>query len=123
MPLQITGRHMTISDEQREYIDKKVNRLRRLCPKIDEMNFVLSKEKLLYQADATLRAGKVHAKATTSGAHLLEVIDTLVDKIEVQISKNKEKWDDRKKVGREKARTIPGSESEPPDTEDDSEED
>ena len=42
MPLQITGRHMTIEDTHKSYIDKKVNRLRRLCTKIDEMSVTLT---------------------------------------------------------------------------------
>src|SRR5689334_22784174 len=103
MPLQITGRHMSISEEQREYIDKKVNRLRRMCPKIDEMSFTLTKEKLNFEAEANLRAGRIVAQAVVTAAQPLEAIDALVDKLEAQISRSKTKIADKKAAGREKA--------------------
>lgn len=91
MPLQITGRHMSISDEQRDYIDKKVNRLRRMCPKIDEISFTLGKEKLHIEAEGNFRAGRIAAQAFVTASQPFEAIDALVDKLESQICKAKEK--------------------------------
>ena len=97
MPLQITGRHCSISNSQKEYMDKKVERLRRLCTKIDEMHFTISKEKLHYEVEARFRAGKIVAQATCKAEHSYEAIDLLVDKLEAQITKQKEKRDSAKK--------------------------
>lgn len=95
MPLQLTGRHMTIRDELKEYIDKKVNRLRRMCPKIDEMSFTLTKNKLEVLAEGKFRAGKIVAQASVRASQAHEAVDLLVDKLEAQVTKTKKKMNDR----------------------------
>lgn len=105
MPLKLTGRHMTITDETRLYIEKKVNRLRRLAPKIDEMSITLSKtNKLLVDVEASFRAGKIVAQASTRAEHTHEAIDVLIDKLEAQITKAKKKISDKSQAAREAAR-------------------
>ena len=103
MPLQITGRHMSISEEQREYIDKKVNRLRRMCPVIDELSFTLTKEKVLVEAEGNFRAGRLAAQAVVRASQPFEAIDALVDKLEAQISKAKARLTDRQAENPDKA--------------------
>ena len=119
MSLQITGRHMTIEDTHKSYIDKKVNRLRRLCTKIDEMSVTLTREKIHFKAEATFRAGAISARAATNGTQPLEAIDLLVDKLESQVTKAKDKWDKRKGRGRERlfASPLEGEEEEIEETE------
>jgi putative sigma-54 modulation protein len=104
MPLKITGRHMTVSESTRDYIDKKVDRLRRLVPKIDEISFTLAKEKLLIDIEANFRAGKVEAHARTRAEHVNEAIDQLVDKLEAQIAKTRKKITDKSSAARESAK-------------------
>ncbi|MCE5229542.1 ribosome-associated translation inhibitor RaiA [bacterium] len=103
MPLQITGRHMTISADQRQYIDKKADRLRRLCTKVDEMSITLTREKLHHEAECTFRAGSIAVEATISAEQPLEAIDLLIDKVEAQIRKIKTKRSDKKCACRVKA--------------------
>jgi ribosomal subunit interface protein len=102
MPLQLTGRHMTISEEQKQYIDKKADRLRRVCPKIDELTFTLTKEKLNFVADGTFRAGRMSAVGTVTASQPLEAIDLLVDKLEHTLSRQKAKRSDHHLASREK---------------------
>lgn len=104
MPLQLTGRHMTLKQEHKDYIEKKVNRLRRLCPKIDEMSFTLTHEKLKILADGTFRAGVISVQATVAANEALEAIDILVDKLEAQVSKAIKKRNDKTPAARQKAR-------------------
>lgn len=104
MPLKLTGRHMTLKQEHKDYIDKKVNRLRRLCPKIDELTFTLTHEKLRFQADATFRAGVISIQANVTANEPLEAIDILVDKVEAQVSKAIKKRNDKTPAARQKAR-------------------
>lgn len=103
MPLQITGRHMSISDEHREYIDKKVNRLRRMCPKIDELSFTFTKEKVHIEAEGNFRAGRISAQAVVTASQPMEAIDALVDKLEAQICKTKAKMADKQSENPDKA--------------------
>jgi ribosomal subunit interface protein len=97
---------MTIGDVTRQYIDKKVERLRRLVPKIDEMNFTLSKEKLAVCVEASFKAGKIAAQAATKANHAHEAIDMLVDKLEAQITKAKKRVSDKSAAAREAARVA-----------------
>jgi ribosomal subunit interface protein len=104
MPLKLTGRHMVISDATREYIDKKVNRLRRLVPKIDEMSFTLSKERLMVDIEAKFKAGKIAVQARTKAEHTHEAIDVLVDKLEAQVTKARKKLSDKSQAARKAAK-------------------
>lgn len=107
MPLQLTGRHMTITDRQREYIDKKVERLRRLLTKIDEMSVTLTKEKIHFEVEGTVRAGRIFVQASETAEQPMEGIDILVDKLEAQIRKAKNKMQDKHPAdSREKNREI-----------------
>ena len=116
MPLHLTGRHMVITEAQKDYIDKKVDRLRRLCPKIDELSFTLTKEKVSFIADGTLRAGSLSAVGTVTASQPLEAIDILVDKLEHTLSRQKAKRSDHHLTSREKniskAATLAGESGE-----------
>ena len=104
MPLQVTGRHMNLSGEQKQYIQKKVDRLGRLCARIDEMSVTLTREKLRHEAECSFRAGRISVEASVTASRPLEAIDLLVDKVEARIRKAKTKMADMKPASREKAR-------------------
>ena len=101
MPLQITGRHVDISNSQREYIEKKVRRFRKIFAKIDEISFTLILEKREYTVEATFRAGPIHAVTKSSASSALAAIDKAVDRLESQALKIKDKrFGNKKHVGR-----------------------
>jgi ribosomal subunit interface protein len=104
MPLKITGRHMTVSEATQDYIDKKVSRLRRLVPNIDEISFTFTKEKLGVDIEAKFKAGRIVAQARSKAEHVHETIDELVDKLEAQITKVKKKVSDKSNAAREAAK-------------------
>jgi putative sigma-54 modulation protein len=95
MPLQITGRHVEVTAAQREYIDKKVNRLRKHCERIDEMAFTLGAEKLRHVVELNFRAGTIHAFTKVADENVMAAIDKAVDVVEVQIKKAKNKRNDK----------------------------
>lgn len=96
MPLQVIGRQMDVTPTQKGYITKKVERLRRLCPKFDELKFTLEKRKLDTIVDGSVRAGKLTAKASSTDPEPLAAIDAVIDKLELQLSKTKGKIASRK---------------------------
>ncbi len=103
MPLQVTGRHMSIHEDLRSYIDKKADRLRRLCTNIDEMSVTITKEKLHHEAECSFRAGRIGVAAKISAEQAKEAVDLLVDRLEGQIRKAKTKMSDKKPASRAKA--------------------
>lgn len=102
MPLQITSRHMTLSEDQKDYINKKVERLRRACGKLDELHFTITKEKLYFEADGLLRAGTMKVTAMVQASQPMEALDMVVDKLEHTLSRQNAKRVDRSKASRDK---------------------
>lgn len=96
MPLQITGRHVEITEGQKEYIEKKIQRFRRMFDRIDEMAFTLTAERHQIIVEAHFRAGTIHAVTKSADADAKAAIDAVVDKIEVQITKAKKKRSEKK---------------------------
>ena len=91
MPLQITARHLDITEDQKEYIEKKVQRLRKHFPKIDEISVTVSLEKFNHIVEVNFRAGPIHAFTKRSDANLRTAIDKAVSNIEMQSVKAKKK--------------------------------
>ena len=107
MPFQLTCRHMTINSEQRAYCEKKVDHLRHLLGRMDEMKLTLTKEKASYQAEGIVRAGRIAIDAHETAEHPIEAVDTLMDKLEARIRKAKGKMIDKQSsVVRETTREM-----------------
>lgn len=104
MPLKITGRHHEVTQRQREYIEKKVERVRRHFDRIQTMHFILSEEKVSKSCEITFHAGAIHAVVTASDDQdMLAAIDKAVDKLEAKTDKEREKLHEHvKHGGREK---------------------
>jgi putative sigma-54 modulation protein len=102
MPLQITGRHLTVTAQQRNYIEKKLARLRRHFGDIDELAVTIGMEKKRHVVEISFRAGSI--QAFTKGAddgNSLVAIDQATDRLEAQVGKARDKrWRDKKHSGR-----------------------
>ena len=94
MQLSITGHHVEITASLRSYVEKKLERLARHFDHIIDAHCVLTVEKLLHRAEATvhLRGETVHALAEDS--HMYAAIDALADKLDRLARKHKEKMTD-----------------------------
>jgi putative sigma-54 modulation protein len=94
MQLNLTGHHVDITQALREYVTTKLERLERHFDHVMDANIVLSVEKLRHQAEATLYAngGTLHAEAEDEDMYA--AIDALVDKLDRQVKRLKEKITD-----------------------------
>ena len=94
MQLTITGHHVDISPALRDYVDTKLGKLGRHFDHMTDIHCVLTVEKLLHKAEATihLSGGTIHADAVESDMYA--AVDGLVDKLSRQITKHKEKVTD-----------------------------
>ena len=90
MQLSITGHHVEITAALRGYVEKKLGRILRRFDQVIDPHFVLTVEKLMHKAEATLRVRgeTIHAVASEGD------IDALADKLERRIRKHKEKLTD-----------------------------
>ena len=91
MQLNISGHHVELTEALKEYVNEKFQRLERHFDQISNTNVILQVEKLRQIAEATVNisGGELHAKAETEDMYA--AIDALVDKLDRQILKHKEK--------------------------------
>jgi len=93
----VSGRHVEVTDEVRDYVTTKANRLTKYYNRIHEIEVILDHEKEQFSAEMIVRADQKHtfvAKAT--GPDTFALIDEIVLKLERQLNKHKEKNRNRK---------------------------
>jgi putative sigma-54 modulation protein len=92
MQIIVTGQNVPITDALRDYVVAKLERVDRHFDHLNNITVVLSVEKLLQKAEATLNcAGNKTIHAETQAADMYAAIDALADKVDVQVKKHKEK--------------------------------
>jgi putative sigma-54 modulation protein len=103
MKLRITGRHMDITPALRRYIETRFDRLDRYGLKVGSLQVILSVEKLQHRAEAvgTVNGKRVQAKTATN--EMYATIDALLDRVDAQFRKWKERLVNHK-PGKIKAR-------------------
>lgn len=94
MNLQIVGRHLEITPAIREYTTSKLERVIRHFDNVIDVAVILSVEKLKQKAEVTVHvAGKdLHVESIEDD--LYAAIDALVDKLDRQVQKHKQKIQD-----------------------------
>lgn len=95
MQLNITGHHVELTEALKDYTSSKLQKLERHFDHISNVQVTLAVEKQRQVAEAILHiaGGEVHAKAEHEDMYAS--IDLLVDKLDRQILKHKEKQVDR----------------------------
>jgi putative sigma-54 modulation protein len=91
MQLTVTGRQIDVTDSLREYAKNKLARLERHFDQAVDVHMILSVEKLAQRAEATLNAKGKTLHADAEGQDAYAAIDGLIDKLDRQIKKFKEK--------------------------------
>ncbi len=91
MQLSITGLHLDITDAIKDHITSKFTRIERHDDHVTNVHVIISVHKHHQRAEATLHGlgGEIFADAQSND--LYAAIDMLVDKIDRQILKQKEK--------------------------------
>jgi putative sigma-54 modulation protein len=94
MQLSVTGHHIEITDSLRNYVDTKLARLERHFDNMTDIHCILTVEKLEHKAEATIHVGGGKLHAEHIDINMYAAIDILVDKLDRQIKKHKEKLTD-----------------------------
>lgn len=94
MNLNITGHHVEVTPAIREYVSSKVERVVRHFDQVISTHVILSVDKLKQKAEITLhvKGRDIHADAVED--NLYAAIDVVVDKLDRQVVKHKEKITD-----------------------------
>ncbi len=116
MKISIIASHLELDDDTRSYAEKKLQKIETFFGRIMEAVMVLSAEKHRRIAEVTLKAKHTTFHATEETENIRSAIDNVMEKVEIQIKKFKEKLRDSK-------RRIKGLPIETPSEEVDLEED
>jgi len=91
MQLNLTGRHVEITDSLKDYVNTKFAKLERHFDHINNVHVILDVEKLSQKAEATLHVNGGELFASTEHQDMYAAIDSLIDKLDRQVIKHKEK--------------------------------
>lgn len=91
MNLNLTGHHLEITPSIRDYIVSKLGRITRHFDHVIDVNVILSVEKLKQKIEVSVHVRGKDIFAECDDADLYAAIDLLVDKLDRQILKHKEK--------------------------------
>jgi putative sigma-54 modulation protein len=91
MKLKITGRHMDITPALRSYVETRFGRLDRYGLKVGSLQVVLGVEKLQHKAEVVGMVSGKRVQAKTATSEMYATIDALVDRMDTQFRKWKER--------------------------------
>ncbi len=91
MQINLTGHHIDVTDALRDYVDNKFERLSRHFDNVINAHVVLSVEKLEQKAEATLHVNGANVFADSVHEDMYAAIDGLIDKLDRQVLRHKEK--------------------------------
>lgn len=101
MRIEVTGRHVEVTDDVREYINAKAGKLPKFYDRIHQIEVVLDHESEQFTAEMIVRAGHKHTfVASETGPDTFALVDLVVDKIERQLIRHKERERNHKHDGK-----------------------
>lgn len=99
MNIIVTGRNIEITSALKDYAENKVNKFAKYLSSASEATVTLSVQKFMHKAEVLLKSNgnMIQAESVTEEAY--SAIDEVVDKLERQVKKFKEKLTSHRKEG------------------------
>ena len=91
MQINLTGHHLDLTDALRNYVTDKFQRPERHFDYINNVHVILEVDKVRQKAEAKLNVNGGELFATSEEEVMYAAIDSLVDKLDRQVIKHKEK--------------------------------
>jgi putative sigma-54 modulation protein len=91
MQITITGHQIQVTESLRDYVNEKFARLKRHFDRVMDVHVVLEVEKINQKAEATVQVNGATLFAEDVHEDMYAAIDGLVDKLDRQLVKHKEK--------------------------------
>jgi putative sigma-54 modulation protein len=111
MNLNLTGHHLDITPALRDYVVAKLDRVTRHFDHVIDVNVVLAVDKLQHKVEVNLhtRGKDIHVEAVE--ADMYAAIDVLIDKLDRQVLKHKEKRAEHVREGNAIKRDVAADEA------------
>ncbi len=91
MNLNITGRHLAVTASMQEYVQTKLERVMRHFEHMTSASVILSIDNLVHRAEITVHVPGKEIFVEASHSDMYAAIDGLVDKLDRQVLKYKQK--------------------------------
>jgi putative sigma-54 modulation protein len=91
MNLHLSGHHVDVTPAMRDYVTTKFTRITRHFDHVIDVNVILSVEKLKQKIEANVHLSGKDIFVECDDPNMYAAIDALVDKLDRQILKHKEK--------------------------------
>ena len=108
MQINITGHHVDVTPALRAYTTEKMQKLARHFDQVNSIHVILNVEKLQQQAEATVNAAGRTLFATQTATDMYASIDGLVDKLDRQVRRYKDRLTNHQHVKHEPVDTDGG---------------
>jgi putative sigma-54 modulation protein len=117
MQTSVTFKNLDPSDPLKSYVQDKLDRFDRLLDNPAEANVVLSVEKFRHIAEINVNGDRLTINGKEETNDMYSAIDMVLDKLEKQIKKNKQKVRERRTGSKGKTKNLPDAEMSIPDEE------
>jgi putative sigma-54 modulation protein len=91
MQLSVTGQQIDVTDSLRDYVSSKIDKIERHFDLVSDVHCILKVQKLRHTAEATVKVNGSNFFADSTEDDMYAAIDGLVDKLDRQVRKYKEK--------------------------------
>ena len=95
MQVTLSGHHVNITDALRNYVNDKMEKIERHCDQVTSAQVILSVDKLDQKAEANVHVAGNDIFADAVNQDMYAAIDAMVDKLDRQVKKHKEKLNDK----------------------------
>ena len=92
MNLHLTGHHVEITPAIRDYVVSKLERINRHFDHVIDVNVIMTVEKLDQKIEANVHLSGKDIHVTCNDGDMYAAIDALIDKLDRQVIKHKERF-------------------------------
>jgi putative sigma-54 modulation protein len=117
MQTSVTFKNLDPSDPLKSYVQDKLDRFDRLLDNPAEASVVLSVEKFRHIAEININGDRLIINGKEETNDMYSAIDMVLDKLEKQIKKNKQKVRERRIASKGKNKNLPRTEVNTPEEE------
>jgi putative sigma-54 modulation protein len=110
MQTSVTFKNLDPSDPLKSYVQDKLDRFDRLLDNPAEASVVLSVEKFRHIAEININGDRMTITGKEETIDMYSAIDMVLDKLEKQIKKNKQKVRERRTGNKGKNKNLPNAE-------------
>lgn len=96
MNITVTGHHVDVTSSMRNYVEDKLKRLQRHSENLNDIQIILSVEKVRQKAEGNIHMSGCKLYADATEPDMYAAIDLLMDKLDRQLIRQKEKNKNRR---------------------------